>query len=170
MCVRCSPLVSCSLKHNHSFPLSLPSSSLSAEAVHPQRPHPALPLIFSYFLSLSASFSCFYKYKEHIVSASIKVNPFSLAATWLVVNLSRACSVFQLAQRSLVDRVGCLLGWWIWVQLTRWFRIHSRNLSFCSLLFSFSVNLQSMTPVHLMWSTFKSTMTYSFICNYYFIQ
>lgn len=143
MCVRCSCSVSCSLKHNHHFPLSLPPSSpsLTPELIHPHRCHPALPFISSYSRSLSISFSCFYKYKEHIVSASVKVNPFSLAAAGPMVNPSRASSVFQLALRPLVERVGCSLGWWIWVQLTRWFRIHSRNLS---LLLSFFLILTEL--------------------------
>lgn len=131
MCVRCSRLVSCSLKHNHRFPLSLPPSSpsLGPQLIHPHTAAiQAFPFISSYSLSVHL-FLLLLQYKEHIVSASVKVNPFSLAAARPVVNLSRASSVFQLAPRPLVEPVGRSLGWWIWVHLTRWFRIHSRTLS-----------------------------------------
>lgn len=78
MCVRCSRRVSCSLKHNQRFLLFLPpSSSLSPNRIHLRRCHPALPLISPD--SPSLPISCFCKHKEHIVSSSIKVNPFSLA-------------------------------------------------------------------------------------------
>lgn len=62
------------------------------------------------------------------------MDPFSLAAAPPVVNLNRTSSVFQLAQRSLVERLGSLAGCWIRVELTQ-FRIHSRNVSSCSSVF-----------------------------------
>lgn len=78
MCVRCSRRVSCSLKNNQRFLLFLPpSSSLSPNRIHLRRCPPALPLISPD--SPSLPISCFCKHKEHIVSSSIKVNPFSLA-------------------------------------------------------------------------------------------
>lgn len=78
MCVRCSRRVSCSLKHNQRFLLFLPpSSSLSPNRIHLRRCHPTLPLILPD--SPSLPIACFCKHKEHIVSSSIKVSPFSLA-------------------------------------------------------------------------------------------
>lgn len=96
------------------FPSFTPSFAQPKQSIHTSSLAPRFFfLVFFFFLFfLSISFS-FYKHKDHIVSASVKVNPFSLAAAQPVVNLSWASSVFQLAPRPLVEQFGCSLGWWI---------------------------------------------------------
>lgn len=71
-----------------------------------------------------------------------------------MVNLSWATSVFQLAPALPVEQVRCSLAWWIWAQLTRWFRLHSQqSVVFALSFFPFWLNLQIMTPVHLVWNS-----------------
>lgn len=160
MCVRCSRRVSCSLKHNHHFPLSLPPSSLSLspKLIHPQCCHPAVLLISSYSLLLSLPISCFYKHKEHIVSASIKVNPFSLAVArpslrWIWAGLPLFSSWHRGGPESRFVATR-----WVGESESSWHValgfIHPvcRSASFLFWLIS-----QSVTPVHLVRNTHKST-------------
>ena len=160
MCVRCSRLVSCSLKHNHRFPLSLPPSSLSLgpQLIHPYtaaiQPSPSFLPTLSLSLALCPSLSpAFYNTKNILYLPALKWIHSPWQRPRPVVNLSRASSVFQLAPRPLVEPVGRSLGWWIWVHLTRWFRIHSRTLS---LSLSRSLVLTQLAKKKKAWPRFTS--------------
>lgn len=125
-------------KTQPSLPSFTPSSSQPRNSPFtPLLSRPTFHLFFlCAYLCLFMSFSCFCKYKEHIVSGSVKVNPFSLTAAWaVVVNLSQASSISQLALKLVGGAV--------------WFLIEMVNLSAADMLVSNSFMPSLIFALHL---------------------